>query len=106
MFCSWMLCSAGRSMTCSGAALLVTCASAALIDVEPADSACTVPQPSMLATAGCEDDHSTSQVTSTVLPSDSSAVAANEPCWPTISCALPLTRNAEISTGGHSDCSD
>src|SRR5574337_995621 len=99
-FCTMIRCSAGRAVTCSVHGALLTVPNVAVIDVLPICSADTVPHESTAATPVSDQRHSTSPVTSTALPSESVAVAANEPDCPTINCAGPLMARARISTGG------
>ena len=51
----WMRSSVGRSTTSSASGALVTSATAAVMSVAPTASAAMRPQPSTLATLGCED---------------------------------------------------
>ena len=76
-------CSVGRSTTVSASGGLGASPIAAVMSVSPAATASIRPQASIVATAGADDAQVASQVTSTDVPSESTAAARASPGWPT-----------------------
>src|SRR4249920_2651697 len=94
-----IFCRVGRSTTVSASAWLGAPAIVAVMSALPAATASSRPQASTAATAGAEDVHAASHVTSTVVPSESNAEARASPGWPITNVAGPYACTETMSIG-------